>query len=282
VHITLARAYSSAGVPERAVDLLETCLAELRSTDPYDVAVEVRYANALSYALSDSGDLARAGEVLNEALDRARESGDDPYMRVRLYWSLARLAEMEGKAGMALHHLRRAIALLEATDDTLHLARAYLSAAIVMIAQGNAEGSLAQLDQAEQLFGPQIARDDAAMVARERSRALVILGRGEEALAKAREAVALFDGRNEPELGSAQAALADALTLQHEYEEADTTFALAVTALTEQTRWREAAQTCQAWARMLRKTGRETEALDVLERAAELGMRLAPAQSLER
>src|SRR4029079_18331230 len=57
VHITLARAYDYAGVPERGVTLLEQCLEELRQTDPYDVAVEVRYANALSYALSDSGDL---------------------------------------------------------------------------------------------------------------------------------------------------------------------------------------------------------------------------------
>ena len=38
-------------------------------------------------------------------------------------------------------------------------------------------------------------------------------------------------------------------------------------------RWREASQACRAWAKMLRKAGRESEALDVLARAADLAGR---------
>ena len=33
---------------------------------------------------------------------------------------------------------------------------------------------------------------------------------------------------------------------------------------------------CRAWGRLLRDNGRETQALDVLDKAAELGMRAAP------
>jgi hypothetical protein len=36
---------------------------------------------------------------------------------------------------------------------------------------------------------------------------------------------------------------------------------------------------CRAWGRMLRKNGREEHALDVLERAADLGLRASPAES---
>ena len=41
-------------------------------------------------------------------------------------------------------------------------------------------------------------------------------------------------------------------------------------------RWRDASVACRAWGRLLREQNRETEAMDVLDRAAELGMRLVP------
>ena len=54
----------------------------------------------------------RAEEVVHTALDHLRDS-QDPYMRVRLYWSLARLAANEGRSKTALANIRKAIALLE-------------------------------------------------------------------------------------------------------------------------------------------------------------------------
>ena len=51
-------------------------------------------------------------------------------MRVRLYWSMARLAHAEGRESVALTNVRKAIALLQATDDTFHLARAHILAAV--------------------------------------------------------------------------------------------------------------------------------------------------------
>ncbi len=50
-------------------------------------------------------------------------------MRVRLYWSLARLAAAEGRGAVALTNIRKAIALLETTEDALNLARAHILAA---------------------------------------------------------------------------------------------------------------------------------------------------------
>lgn len=282
VYITLARAYDRSGAPERAVELLCRCIEEVRDIEPYDVAAEVRYATVLSNALSDTGDLGRAGEVLGSALDRARASADDPYMRVRLHWSLARLAEMEGKSASALHQMRRAMALLEATDDTLHLGRAHLGCAIIMNTQGNPEAALDQLDRAEKLLGVHASGDDRAMLKVQRSRASALLGRADDAVALAREAVALVDRRNEPELGTASAALAQALTLAGDFGAAETAYAEAVDLLESQNRWREATEAAQAWGKMLRKAGREAEALDVLERAAALGLNISQQSAIGR
>src|SRR5258705_229765 len=80
-----------------------------------DASLAARYAAQLSYALSDIGELGRAEAVVRRALDSVKDS-EDPYMRVRLYWSIARLAHTEGREGAALTNIRKAIALLQATE----------------------------------------------------------------------------------------------------------------------------------------------------------------------
>jgi transcriptional regulator with XRE-family HTH domain len=90
VYATLGQCYAALGKPERAVELFEECLGRLEEESPDDTAGQVRFSTYLSYALSDAGDLGRAGEVLEEALGRAEQVAD-AYTRVRLYCSLARL-----------------------------------------------------------------------------------------------------------------------------------------------------------------------------------------------
>src|ERR687898_833913 len=126
-----ARILAVAGAHERSIALLESCLAHIDEHDPENVSAYVRFAGYLSAELSDLGELSRAEAVLTEALNRATD-GTDPYTRVRLYWSVARLAEYEGRASRALEYVRKAIALLEATEDTMHLARAHLLCAWIM------------------------------------------------------------------------------------------------------------------------------------------------------
>jgi transcriptional regulator with XRE-family HTH domain len=278
----LARSYAAVGTPHRAVELLNECVDEVRSSNPDEPALEVRYAIGLSFALSDCGELARAEEVLREVLDRSRELQDDPYMRVRLHWSLARLSEMEGKPASALHQIRRAIALLEATDDALHLARAHIMCAVIMTTQQNADAALVQLERAEQLLGPSAATEDVGLLKTERARAYAASGKASDAVALAREAIALLEVRNQAELGMAYCALADGLTLQGDFDAADDAYRRAVDILVDQTRWRDATQACQSWGKMLRKAGRDEEALDVFERGSELGLRLRPTVIRER
>ena len=60
----------------------------------------------------------------------------DRYTRVRLYWSLGRVALEEAKPLAALDNFRRAVALLEATEDAVHLARAHVACAEAALGAG--------------------------------------------------------------------------------------------------------------------------------------------------
>jgi transcriptional regulator with XRE-family HTH domain len=272
VYAVLGRAYAVLGTPTRAVELFEQSLEQITERAPDDVSAQVRFASYLSSALSDMGELERAESVMSDALQRAEGFGD-PYTRVRLYWSLARLSEYEGKYVAALDYVRRAIALLEATEDSLQLARAHLLSAWIMGSQGNAEGSGRHLDLAEQLFGPNPEPIDLAQLRVEQAKHAALVGDGGSAVSRAREALELLGDSYDLERGSAAWALAEGLALEGDIDGAGKEFERAVTMLSENRRLREAAQAARGWGRVLRGAGREAEALDVLERATDLAVR---------
>ena len=278
LYSNLGYGYVATGRWELAVELYRRCIDAVRRADA-PPSLEVRYATLLSYALSDTGDLVGAEEVLSEALARVGET-DDPYTHVRLYWSLARLAHAEDRPGPALANARRAIALLETTDDTINLARAHLLTASIMITRGEADGAARHLDDAERLLGTTHSGHDAAMLEVKRAQVAALHHDGRAAVALARGALATTDDELAVERGSALFALGDGLALERSYGEADDAYRQAVELLEQRHQWREATQACRAWARMLRAAGREEQALDVLDRAAELGLRAAPPDAV--
>jgi transcriptional regulator with XRE-family HTH domain len=277
IYANLGRAYAAAGRPDRAVDLYERCIRQVREVEG-DSTVDARYATLLSYALSDMGELARAEEVVREALDRVQDS-DDPYMRVRLYWSMARLAHAEGEASVALANARKAIALLQATDDSFHLARAHMLAASISLSRDDTEAASRHLDHAEQLLGAHPSMQDSVEIKILRSRIAASRGETKDAVALAREALELVGDSSQVDEGLAFRALADGLALSGEYPGADEAYRRAADLLEAQGRWRDATEACRAWARLLRTNGHEEQALDVLDRATELGLRATPADA---
>ncbi|TMK89991.1 MAG: helix-turn-helix domain-containing protein [Actinobacteria bacterium] len=252
--------------PEQAADLYERCLDELAKAETTDASARVRFATHLSYALSNQGRFAEAREVL---ADLTASAGTilDPYARIRLFWSLARLAIMEGQAQPALRHLRRAIALLESTEDTLHLARAHLLSSEILILDGQAEAAGSHLDVANRLFELGGDAHDKGAVRAQEAKREALLGRPEEALERARESLQLT---GDAPLGSAYFALGLAHSLRGNIGDATAGFSEAVELLGQRGEWREAVQACRAWADMLREANRTEEAFKVLERAAEL------------
>jgi transcriptional regulator with XRE-family HTH domain len=275
IYAALGYAYSHGGRPHAAVALYERCLEAV--SDLGHASLEARYASLLSYALSDMGDVARAEEVVQRALVRLDDE-DDPYMRVRLYWSVARLAHGEGRESVALTNIRKAIALLQATEDTIHLARAHILAAGISRQRDPADAER-HLDAAEQLLGGQPAVADAVEIAIQRAEIATDRGDAAAAAAFARRALEVNAGANPVDDGLAYAALGNALALQGDEEAADDAYGRAARILERRGRWHDAANACRAWARMLRQVGREDQAMDVLDRAAELAMRATPADA---
>jgi ATP/maltotriose-dependent transcriptional regulator MalT len=221
------------------------------------------------------GEIAKAEEVVRHALSRVGDSSD-PYMRVRLYWSIARLAHTQGREAVALENVRKAIALLQATDDTFHLARAHVLAAEIMLGRSDPAAADRHLEQAEQLFGGGRTPDDTMEITQLRSRLELLRGNGTAAITYAREALALCTESQLMEQGISAHALADGLALTGEANEASATFKQAVDLLEQTGQWRSASAAARSWGRLLREQGQESEALDVLDRAAELGMRATP------
>lgn len=186
---------------------------------------------------------------------------------MRLFWSLGRLATREGKALSGLGYFRRAVALLEATEDTLHLARAHLSCAWALTKSGRAQEAGPHLELAERLFGAELEPADLGWLRTEQAKRAIRLERADEAIARAKEAIAVLGTSDPGERGDATWALAEGYALAGQIEAADAAFREAVALLSGHRPERDRAAAFRAWAKALRAAGRDAEALDVLEQA---------------
>jgi tetratricopeptide (TPR) repeat protein len=276
VYATLGQSYSALGAPDRAVRLFERCLEEIDRAVSDDSGTYIRFATYLSYALSDAGEYDRANAVVREALARSDDAGD-PYARVRLYWSLARVAGMEGRSSEALEHMRRAITLLEATEHNVQLARAYLLSAGIEAEEGDAKSAQEHLRSAKKLLGLNAEPVDRAMLAIGWSRVASLVGKGDTAVERAREAISLLGDFHGGEQGAAAWALARGLSVSGDDDGALATYPRAVDLLAVHGRRNEAAGASAEWAELLRRRGREDEATAVLSRANDFRAAGSPA-----
>ncbi|HEX6490036.1 MAG TPA: helix-turn-helix domain-containing protein [Gaiellaceae bacterium] len=269
-YLTLGRMYAAVGEAAKAARLFADCLDQVRAAAPENGVAELRFAAYLSFALGDLGELDRAQAILAELSEQVEES-DDPLTRVRLYRSLGRLAALEEKSALALDYFRRAIALLRASDDSLHLARAHLSCAWTLNSVGRGDEAGSHLAAAERLFGLRPEPHDLAYLRTEQAKQALQIDRPEQALAFAREALALLGDNDPAERGAALVTLAEALVASGgPAAEALSAFEEGSRLLEEQRRWRECTQALRGWARLLRAEGREPEAFELLERASGL------------
>lgn len=269
LYATLGRAYIAAGWTSNAVALFVRCLEAVDRADPENTAAYVRFATYLSYALTDMGELSRAREIVQACLARA-DALTDPYTRIRLYWAQARNEAADGQGVSAIQHLTRAIALLETTEDRKHLGRAHLLAAEILTLENQAADAEPHLGLAEELLGQHPIPADLYWLRAEQARLAAKIGRADEAMQRAEEALELIGDSDPAERGTAQWALAEAFFAKGHPQEGSDAFRQAVELLAGERLWHEASRACKSWARLLRGAGREAEAFDVLEQAAEL------------
>ena len=271
VYSTLGQSYAALGAADRAARLFERCLEEVKETVPGDLTIRVRYATLLSYALSDAGEYDRARSVVMEALQEAG-SLSDPHSRIRLLWAVSRVAAIEGRSTEALQHIRKAMALLESTDDTLQLARGYLLAAGIESSEKHVDETREHLSEAERLLAPHAESRDIGMLRIGQSRLASLEGDGDRAVETARDALAIFGDAHGGEQGAACWALAGGLVLQGDLGTADTTYRRAIDLLTVHGRRYSAGQASVEWASHLQEQGRGDEAEPILRRAYDLGV----------
>jgi len=271
VYSTLGQSYAALGAADRAARLFERCLEEVRETAPADLTIRVRYATLLSYALSDAGEYDRARSVVMGALEEAGSLGD-PHNRIRLLWAVSRVAAIEGRSAEALQHIRKAMALLEATDDTLQLARGYLLAAGIESLEKRAVETRELLSAAERLLAPRAEPRDVGMLRIGQSRLAALEGDGDRAVETARDALAIFGDSHGDEQGAACWALAAGLMLKGDLGTADTTYRRAIDLMTVHGRRHSAGQASVEWASHLQEQGRGDEAEPILRRAYDLGV----------
>lgn len=280
VYAALGQSYASLGAPERAVRLFEGSLERL-GDQPENAPARIWFATLLSYALTDSGDYHGAREVIRNAL-AGHGLDTDPYSRMRLYWSKARLAAIEGRSTEALESMREAIALLKTTDDSLHLARAYLMSAGIEAQAQDTDTAQRHLQKAEQLLGPAPQPVDRVMLAIGKSRIAALEGDADTAVDQARTALDNLGGSQAGEQGAAVWALAKGLALQGESDSALESYRRAVDLLSVHGQRHDAGMAALEWSELLRRLDREAEAEPILRRAYDLGVNAETASARTR
>ena len=269
VYTLLGRSYDALGETARAASLFTRCLRELRASESVHPILFVRFPKHLSTALADAGDTAGAERALADALARA-DGVSERYTLIRLYWSLGRFHAARGPASRALDYLRRAIALLEATEDTFHLARAHQLAASILLDRAGAPEARRHLDRAGSLLGTDAPSLDVGLLKVEQARLELELGDEGAARQRAVDALDILETVGSRVPGNAWRTLADVCDAVDEPELAERAYRDAVRALSGQGADRFLADTYRGLGKFLRTRGRDEEALDAFERAADL------------
>src|SRR5205085_11167725 len=138
----------------------------------------------------------------------------------RLYWSQSRLHGSRGEASLAARYARRALDILERTENTSYVAMAYHLLAFAEIEAGNGEAALGLLDHGRGLLGPELTDTVQVWFSVERARALVLTGDVHEAARAGAVAFDLLDAMPPGDRGHAYITLADVFVAAGDTERA--------------------------------------------------------------
>jgi tetratricopeptide (TPR) repeat protein len=259
----LGRAYAMLDDLEPAIRLFRQSLerANQRKNSPESVRFGVLLANAYI----DNNEFDEAESVLKQTVEKA-ENARDPVFRARIYWSLSRLHALQGEASPAVRYGRKALELLELTEHTTYAARAHQLLAHVELDRGNPGEALALLDRGLPLIEGGWNQVESALFQLERARALVRLGRGEEAGRLARESAKLLEEAGPTDAGRGQVVVAEVYEALGDRELAIQTYERAAELLSVSPS-RYLLEVYAKLADLLEAEGRKDDALAVLKKA---------------
>ena len=203
---TLGKAYAENGELESAIGVFERGAAAAAELD--DSLEQTRCEIWLANAYIDSGNFGRAEELLGGALARTAAT-IDPAQRARLYWSQSRLHTLKGNQDAAARYARKTLELLELGEDVYNTARAHQLLAFIAVERGRGEEALESVARGLALLGTDGGPVDLAQFRIEEARALVLLGRTEEAAAAAMTIQGMLAGAEPDDAGRAYTVLGD-------------------------------------------------------------------------
>lgn len=269
---TLGRAYATRGDRPAAIAAFEGELA--RAEESGDPLGRIRFGVLLANALIDNSNFGRAAETLASALNLAQETGD-PLLRARLYWSQSRFHALGGDPEAAAEYARKALAILEVTEETHHVARAYQMLAFIELERDRPDVALPLLQKGRELLAPTGSAIELAKFRLEEARALVKLGEPAKGVEVAMEVAGVLAEGDPIESGRSYASLAEAFAASGDRARARELYELALELLEQATPTRYLGDVYAALAELLEEADEKEAALDILKRAVRLQSTLA-------
>jgi tetratricopeptide (TPR) repeat protein len=202
----LGRAYAISGAMELSIALFDRALRE--AVEEEASLEQLRFSVLLANALIDVGAFGQAEQALAGVI-RIADGSDDPVTSARILWSQSRLHSMRGEPMLAGRYARRALSILERTENNAYVGMAHHLAAYAEIESGNFEDALALLERGRGLFGAEMGKRDDARFSIEEARALIGLDRHADAARAASKALELLETMQPADRGRAFVTLAD-------------------------------------------------------------------------
>jgi tetratricopeptide (TPR) repeat protein len=260
---TLARAYVQSGALDAAIALLERALDQAEAANA--VVETLRFRVLLANGLIDAGELHAAERMLADSIKVAEELRD-PLATARVFWSQSRLHVVHKDPVLGARYARRALDILERTENRAYVALAYQVLAYAEIEAGKAEAALAHLEHGRELLGDDLSAHVEAKFALEETRALLALGRVKDAAASAGAALEKIEALDAGDRGRGYLLLGEVFQ-----SSGDTSRALDLLELAVDTLERDGkpylAEAARRLADLLEQEGRPDAALAVLKRA---------------
>jgi tetratricopeptide (TPR) repeat protein len=259
---TLGRSYATVGDHAPAIRIFRQ---SLRTAEERQDRVEsVRFGVLLANALIDDGEYSAAEELLEKTVELAPDSAD-PIFRAKIFWSQSRLFALRDDPTTAARYARKALELLELTEHTMYAARAHQLLAHVELDRGNAAEALELIDRAIPLL--ETNKLDLAIFRVEKARALVQLGRTDEARELAESSTALLAEIDSSDAGRGQALIGDIYQSLDDGVKAREFYEAAAASLERGSADRYLVEVYGKLAALHEAEGRSDEALTVLKKA---------------
>ena len=266
---SLGRAYAMVDQMESSIATFRESLAAAEGQN--DPAETIRFAVLLANALIDVEDFPPARELLERTVTIAPDS-NDPIFRARVYWSHSRLHTAQGDTVLAARYGRKALNLLELTEHTYYTAIAHQLLAHIEVDRKRPEEALELVETGLDLLGDSGHAIDQALFRLEGARALIQLGRLEEAASIAMEASAQLADGSPHDAGRGYMLIGDVFRELGDTAKARELYELAAEVL-EALQTRYLSEVYQKLAELLEEDGKKDEALVVLKKAVAIQAR---------